>query len=108
MDQLLFYTKLGYILSGPMANNCDFVTNTITAITHSLRVQSGFLAPKLLKDNFSEFFDVKGNVHSDFALYHFNKITRFKSCTYKVKFPLKETYDMLGDNYLNCKRGLKN
>ena len=67
MGQLLFYTKLGYGLSGPMANNCAIVTNTIIAITHSLRVQSQFLAAKLLKDNFREFFDVKENVHSDSA-----------------------------------------
>ena len=73
-----------------------------------MRVQSEFLAAKSLKDNFSEFFYVKGNVHTDFTLYHFNKIIRFKNCTYEVKFSLKETYDMLGDNYLNCKRGLKN
>ena len=92
MDQFLSYTKLGYGLSGPMANNCAIITNTIIAITHSLRVQSQFLAAKLLKDNFSEFFDFKENVHSDFALYHFNKITRFKNYTNEVKFPFKEIY----------------
>ena len=37
------------------------------------------LPAKLLKDNLSVCFDVKGNVNSDFALYHFNKITCFKN-----------------------------
>ena len=56
----------------------------------------------------SECFGVKNPVNSDFALHQFNKTARFKSNKYDVKFPVKETQDTLGDNYLNCKRGLKN
>ena len=50
----------------------------------------------------------KNPVNSDFALHQFNKTARFKSNKYDVKFPFKETQDTLRDNYLNCKRGLKN
>ena len=74
------------------------------------RIQSEILPAKLLKDNLnlSECFDVKENVNSDFALRHFNKTTRFKNCRCEVEFPFKEAHDMLGGNYLNCKRRFKN
>ena len=57
------------------------------------RIQSEILPAKLLKDNLnlSECFDVKENVNSDFAY-----------------VTLTKTHDMLGDNYLNCKRRFKN
>ena len=48
------------------------------APTHFSRAQSEILPAKLLKDNLSECFDVKENVNSDFALYHFNKTICFK------------------------------
>ena len=87
-----------------MANDCDIVTNINIATTDSLRVRSEILPVKLLKDNLSESFDVKEHINSDFAFYHISKTTRFKNCRHEDEFPFKET-DLLGDNYLNCKRG---
>ena len=100
-------STLGYVLSEPMVNQCDIVTNTNVAVTHSLKMESEILPAKLLKDNLSECSDVKKKVNSDFALYHFNKATRLKKNRYEVEFPFKETHDTLGDSYLNCKRRLK-
>ena len=68
-----------------------------------MKTQSEIVLAKLLKYNLGEFVDVKENVHSDFALHHFNKTTRFKKSRYEVEFSFKETDDMLGDNYLNCR-----
>ena len=83
-------------------NECDIVTNTNVATTHSLRGESGILPAKLLKDNLSKCFDVKKNVNSDLVLYRFNKTKHFKNNRFEVEFSFKKEPDTLGDNYLNC------
>ena len=73
-----------------MANDCDIVTNINIATTDSLTVRSEILPAKLLKDNLSECFDVKENVNSDFAFYHINKTTRFKTVGTRMNFHSKK------------------
>ena len=43
-------SKLGYHLTGHLANECDIITNTNVATTHSLKQQSEILLTKLLKE----------------------------------------------------------
>ena len=84
------FSEIGYDLSEPMTNYCNIVTNINIARTHSLRAQLEFVLAKLLKEKLGDCFDAKENINSDFALYHFNKTTRFKKSRTGLNFYAKK------------------
>ena len=102
------YTKLGWVLSGPV-HSPEINQASVTLIsTHALRVGSLQHDTETLDDRLWSFWDLEslGIKDPDQSVYEeFGSIVRFNDGRYEVSLPWKDPHPILPDNYqLSLKR----
>ena len=119
-------TKVGFVLSGPLTNSCNKNKNNSVMLTHVMKVQAEIIAENdSIVNDFSKVWSEENNLKNfpDEKDDYFDNEFNFKeyineSITfdqlkkrYQVEFPFKSDqsdHDLLGDNYSNCQKRLKN
>ena len=97
-------TKLGWVLSGPVAPSIQDATATCL-VTHNLCVDGLRKDPQVLDDRLKSFwelelFRISG---ADRSVYdEFGSSVRFVEGRYEVELPWKEAHPALPDNYNVC------
>ena len=112
---IALYTKLGWVLSGPVVTECQNKPGCAVNLTstHVLRVDTVAFEPKESPDNLhdllSKFWDLEtlGIRQDEMSVYDkFTQEVKFNGERYEAKLPFKEEHPMLPDNYALCVKRL--
>ena len=116
-------TKVGYVLSGPLTNSCNKNKNNSAMLTHVMKVQAEIISENdSIVNDFSKVWSEENNFKnfpyekddyfdSEFNFKEYiNESITFDQLKkrYQVEFPFKSDHDLLGDNYSNCQKRMKN
>lgn len=112
---IALYTKLGWVLSGPVITDCQNKPECAVNLTstHVLRVDTTALEseemPNGLQEQLSKFWDLEtlGIRQDEISVYdRFTQEVQFDGERYEAKLPFKEEHALLPDNHSLCVKRL--
>ena len=103
------YTRLGWVLSGPVNTKMNRASTMNLTTTHVLRIETRVQErPNNLSDQLKDFWELESigiKPEEESVFDKFLKETKFNGERYEVKLPWKEDHRLLPDNYmLSCYR----